>query len=56
MYIEHTDIMFFFFLKETAKQSSLKLLQKQRRQNPSGYALAEGSSFWSVESKQHPWP
>ena len=47
MYIEHIDIMFKKRKeKETTKQSSLKLLQKQRRQNPSGYALAGGSSFW----------
>ena len=44
MYIEHTDIM--LKKKKTTKQSSLKLLQKQRRQDLSGYALAGGSSFW----------
>ena len=51
MYIEHTDIMLNKKKKKkennkTTKQSSFKLLQRQRRQNPSGYALARGSSFW----------
>ena len=48
MYIEHIDEMLKKKKKkgETTKQSSLKLLQKQRRQNPSGYTLAGRSSFW----------